>query len=70
MQITIQGSGRRIKLTKGETAKLKSAMSIAAELANQAQDGDAMATAGSLNELLKRIDTYGVYTEPTTEAAK
>lgn len=64
MQITIQGSGRRVKLTKTERAKLSDSRNILRELANT--DQDAAKSCDSLCDLLGRIDADGLYTAPTT----
>lgn len=67
MRITIQGSDRRVTLTKTERAKLSDSRNILRELANT--DQDASAACDALCALLGRIDADGAYRATETEVA-
>lgn len=70
MQITIQGSGRRIRFTKGEVAKLKAAATVCGELSRFSDNDVNAATAMvQLECLLARISDDGVYSEAVPEVA-
>lgn len=67
MRITIQGSGRRVTLTKTERAKLSDARDLLRELSSM--DRDAGTSCEALCSVLGRITADGAYTAPKPEAA-
>lgn len=63
MQILVQGSSQRIKFTKGDVAKLKSAAALICALDRQTHDSDVSAVREHLDAMLGRIDEKGEYKE-------
>lgn len=70
MQILIQGSGRRVKLTKGEVGRLRSCATLLHELSIQTQGGAPDNAHDALDEVLTHIDSKGEYKPPVEEASK
>lgn len=70
MQILIQGSDRRIKLTKGEVRKLKAAATLLNELSNQCMSKAAGDAGAAVEEIVADIDAKGEYKPAALEESK
>lgn len=70
MNILIQGSARRVKLTKGEVKALRSAGSILREISVCCADDDASDAVSGLSKVIDRLDDSGVYSEAVPDAEK
>lgn len=67
MQILIQGSGRRVKLTKGEHVKVRQVVRLLRELSS-ITGGSAAEARESLAEFESHLDSKGEYKPPVEDA--
>lgn len=69
MQILIQGSGRRVRLTKSEVGKLRAAQTLLKEL--QRSTGEGAGAVAGIDAVMCRIDDKGEYKSAAeTESSK
>lgn len=61
MQITVQGSGRRVKFTKSECKLLKAASTLLGQIGDVTRTDDAVKAANHVDCILGDIDESGEF---------